>query len=111
MVTQADLQPESIFMRSFTLRDRVKIVADSYVSVFLRMAILMFACLFFRAMALGTEMAVALAVVTFVEFLLVSFVLLVVLSFLTQVYGTVRTMLFWVSMGLLAAAVVFVSAI
>jgi hypothetical protein len=111
MVTQADLQPESIFMRSFTFRDRMKIASDSYGSVLLKMAILMFACLLFRAMALGTEMAVALAVVTFVEFLIVSFVLLVLLSFLTQVYGTVRTMLFWVGMALLALAVVFVSAI
>jgi hypothetical protein len=111
MVTQEDLQPESVFMRAFTLRQNVRMVADSYGSVLLKMAILMFACLLFRAMALGTMMGAVQSVIAFVEYLLVSLVLLVLLSFLTQVYGTARTLLFWVGMAMLMALVVLVSAV
>jgi len=111
MVTQEDLQPESIFMRAFTLRKDISLVTNSYYSVLLKMAILMFACLLFRAMALGTGLGMIQAMITFLIYLLVSLVLLVLLSFLTQVYGTIRTLLFWLAMGMLAAVVVLVSAI
>ena len=111
MVTQEDLQPESILLRTFTLSRDVKMVGDSYGSVLIKVAILMFACLLFRAMALGTGMGMAQAVITFVVYLLVSLVLLVLLSFLTQIYGTIRTLIFWLAMATLAAVVVFVSAI
>ena len=102
MITAEDLQPESIIMSVFTLRRKVALVQDSYESLLLKMAVLVFSCLVYRILTAGLEINLLVVFLAGVCCLLIGLVLMAVLELLSKICGT-RNLLFF---SLLMAALV-----
>ena len=106
MVTQADLQPESIIRNVFTLQRKSALTQDSYGSLLLKMAGLVFLCLFARMVFVGIAFSFITLLLALICFLLIGFVLLILLEPLSRVQGTRNTLLFGLVIAVLAFLVI-----
>jgi uncharacterized membrane protein SirB2 len=108
MVTQEDLQPESIIQKTFTVQRKNALTHDSYGALLLKLAGLVFLCMFARMVFVGIAFSFITLLLALICFLLIGFVLLILLEPLSEVQGTRNTLLYGLVMVVLAVLVVII---
>jgi hypothetical protein len=108
MVTQEDLQPESVIRKAFTVQRQSALTQDSYSALLLKMAGLVFLCMFARMVFTGIAFSVLTLLLALICFLLIGFVLMILLEPLSRVQGTRNTLLYGLVIVALAVLVIIV---
>lgn len=105
---ETDVQPETIMQKLLTLDYPPRVVGDSYGSLVLKLAFLLFAFTLFRLMTLEQAPSLLLIVQALLVCFLISFVMLQLLSLLRKAYGTRGILAMSCALLLLALLVIII---
>jgi hypothetical protein len=105
MLWDVDLQPETIISKIFTLNYPPRIIGDSFMTLLIKLGMLLFAFILYKLMVLSQPVSWVSGLFMLIACFALSYLLIEALALLRDVSGTRRLFAALVAMVLLAMAI------